>query len=108
MSTSTSTSTRTRTRTRTGCQDPRYLQLWLVFDWPTPTDRVPVECADCRWTGRRARRRAIASPCPRCAGQVAGRRPASRGRAGNVVQLAEWSRQASGRVGEPGRETRRS
>ncbi len=28
-------------------QDPRYLQLWLTFDWPTPGDRVPVECAGC-------------------------------------------------------------
>ena len=31
------------TRTRLH-QDPRYLQLWLSFDWPSPTEQTPVAC----------------------------------------------------------------
>ena len=83
-------------------QDPRYLQLWLVFGWPGPAERVPVECAGCGWTGRRARRSVSTRPCPRCGGGVAGRPHGRGGRAGTVVQLAGWSREASGRAGEPG------
>jgi hypothetical protein len=93
-------------------QDPRYLQMWLVFDWPKPTDRVPVECAGCGWTGRRARRSAEETPCPRCAGPVTTRRPGRRiGRStghDNVVQLASRSRDGEGRAGQPGRAVRRS
>ena len=109
------TSTRTASPTK-AYQDPQYLQLYLVFDWPTPTDRVPVECAGCGWTGRRVRRSATVRPCPTCAGPVTGRRPcprAGRGTAagtgvGTVVQLVGWSRDGDGRVGQLGRAVRRS
>jgi len=102
----------TSSSSRIGYRDPRYLQMWLEFDWPKPTDHVPVECAGCGWTGRRARRSAVVRPCPRCAGPVTGRRPGRRaGRragGGNVVQLAGWSRDGDGRAGQPGRVVRRS
>ena len=48
-------------------------QLWLTFDWPKPTDRVPAACSACPWRGRRTRRVIAARPCPRCGGPV-GRR----------------------------------
>ncbi len=86
-------STRPSSRSRTGYQDPRYLQLWLVFDWPKPTDRVPVACAECGWRGRRCRRGATVRPCPSCDGAVAlgrtGRSQAETRRAGkdNVIAL---------------------
>ena len=105
-------STRTSSRSRAGYQDPLYLQMWLTFDWPKPTDRVPVECAGCGWTGRRARRSAGITPCRRCAGPVIGSRPGRRaGRStgrDNVVQLASRSRDGEGRAGQPGRAVRRS
>lgn len=104
------TSTRTNTRAA-AYQDPRYLQMWLVFDWPKPTDRVQVECAGCDWTGRRARGSATVRPCPRCANPVTERRAGRRaGRAGkdNVVSLASWFRDGEGRAGQPGRAVRRS
>lgn len=96
-------------RTKT-YQDPRYLQLWLVFDWPTPADRVPVECTACDWSGRRARQSATVRPCPRCAGDVLGRRRGSGHGVGKVVRLAEWSRDAGSksRAGQQGRRVRRS
>lgn len=90
------------TRTKGTYQDPRYLQLWLTFDWPKPSDRVPVECAGCRWIGRRARRSITVRPCPCCAGQVLSRRSAGQGAAGNVVQLLGWSRKPN-RAGQPSR-----
>jgi hypothetical protein len=81
------------TRTKSSYQDPRYLQLWLVFEWPAPTERVPVACAGCGWQGRRCRRSAARRPCPRCRGPVS-LRSAVRGRSstredgsGNVVPL---------------------
>jgi hypothetical protein len=58
------------TRTRSTYQNPRYLQLWLVFDWPEPTDRVPVGCGECGWRSRRHRRAASGRPCPSCGGLV--------------------------------------
>ncbi len=90
------------TRTRSTYQDPRYLQLWLTFDLPKPNDRMPVQCAGCGWTGRRARRSITVRPCPRCAGQVLSRRNTGKGPAGNVVQLAGWSSNAN-RAGQPNR-----
>jgi len=27
--------------------DPRHLQLWLTFDWPSPTEPTPVACVEC-------------------------------------------------------------
>jgi hypothetical protein len=86
-------------------QDPRYLQLWLSLEWPKPTDRVPVLCTGCGWSGRRQQRTVAVRPCPRCAGPVtgkrrrsAGRRPGSTGpgrrgaRTAQVVHLADRSR----------------
>lgn len=61
------------TKTKSTYQDPRYLQMWIVFDWPTPAERVPVACVGCGWTGRRARRSATARPCPSCTGRVSSR-----------------------------------
>ena len=87
------------TRTKSSYQDPRYLQMWLTLEWPKPSDRVPVECADCGWTGRRARRSSTVRSCPRCAGQVVGRRRIGP-RPGNVVQLAVWTRNSI-RAGQP-------
>ena len=46
--------------------DGRYLQLWLTFEWPPATDRVPVGCPACGWTGRRIRRAAASRACPSC------------------------------------------
>ena len=59
------------TRTKSTYQDPRYLQLWLTFEWPQPTGRVPVACAGCGWNGRRQKCTAGRRPCPSCAGRVA-------------------------------------
>lgn len=89
-------------------QDPRYLQLWLTYDWPQPTDRVPVACAGCNWSGRRARRSITVRPCPRCAGPVQARRPGARRptAGGRVVQLADWTRNGDGRTSQPGRARR--
>jgi hypothetical protein len=56
--------------TKRSYQDPRYLQLWLTFEWSKPADRIPVACADCDWHGRRVRRNAAARPCPRCTAPV--------------------------------------
>ncbi len=100
------------TRTNTAYQDPRYLQLWLTYEWPSPAERVPARCAGCGWIGRRARRSVAARPCPRCAGPVTRRQwrgPAGRGVAGGtVVQLAHWAGHGDGRAGQPSRVVRRS
>lgn len=58
------------TRMTSDYQDPRYLQLWLTFEWPQPTDQVPVACAHCGWTGRRQKRTATRRPCPGCTGRI--------------------------------------
>jgi hypothetical protein len=34
---------------RTLYQDPRYLQLWFGFDWPSPVEQTPVACVG--WGG---------------------------------------------------------
>ena len=77
------------TRTKSSYQDPRYLQLWFVFDWPAPTDRVPVACEECGWRGRRCRRGAAGRPCPRCGGAIgtAAARPTRKAGTDNVVSL---------------------
>ena len=51
-------------------QDPRHLQLWFTFEWPVPTDPVPVSCVECAWHGRRQRSGATSRPCPRCGASV--------------------------------------
>ena len=98
------------TKAKSSYQDPRYLQLWLVFEWPQPTDRVPVACAGCGWHGRRTRRSAAARPCPRCAGRVARSVGPVRDRS-NVVNLADRTpatgRRVSGRRSPTARSARR-
>jgi predicted RNA-binding Zn-ribbon protein involved in translation (DUF1610 family) len=58
------------TRARGGRPAVLYGQLWLVFDWPQPRDRVPATCLSCPWRGRRVRRTLAARPCPRCGAAV--------------------------------------
>lgn len=83
------------TRTTSTYQDPRYLQMWLVFAWPKPTDRVPVACGECGWRGRRCRRAATGRSWPSCGGTVvvgrAGARQAVTPRIGrdNVMSLRD-------------------
>jgi len=94
------------TKAKSSYQDPRYLQLWLVFDWPQPADRVQVACVECGWRGRRCRRSVTGRPCPRCDGAVSIRRTghtspvAGRTAKDNVVPLR--GRQ----VGRPGGQER--
>ena len=84
------------TRTKSSYQDPRYLQLWLVFDWPKPIDLVPVSCAGCAWTGRRQKRTAIRRPCPSCAGPIITGTRTAKDRPRAAASTRDRSRRAAG------------